>query len=202
MIRGEYVAFIDDDDYVSQTYLEELLGVSGPETIGLCNEFCFYDGNKSLNEDSFSKEYQRRAPKGKQRYEGIRRFFSGPCMKLVHREIIGSDRFDTRFTNGEDSLFMFQISKNYKYVDFTSPDAVYYRRKRINSAMGRERDAGYMIKNRSRLIKQYLHLYLSDSSSYSFIFMMTRVLGSAHSILNAIIGVIRGTFTKRPSRVA
>ena len=32
--RGKYIAFIDDDDYVSKSYLRELLEVSSPDTIG------------------------------------------------------------------------------------------------------------------------------------------------------------------------
>lgn len=34
--RGEYIMFIDDDDYVSPQYLEELLKAASPDTVSLC----------------------------------------------------------------------------------------------------------------------------------------------------------------------
>ena len=41
---GDYVAFVDDDDYVSPTYLEELYAKASPDTISLCYPYAFKDG--------------------------------------------------------------------------------------------------------------------------------------------------------------
>ena len=41
--KGEYITFIDDDDYVSESYLEELLTISTKTTIGFAHPCAFDD---------------------------------------------------------------------------------------------------------------------------------------------------------------
>lgn len=184
--NGEYITFVDDDDFVSPTYLEALLKVSDPETIGLSNELRYNELDDTMQAESFSYEYQKKAAIGKQQYNGIKKYFSPPYMKLIHRKVIDNFRFDTRYTNGEDSLFMFQISRNMKYVNFTSPDAIYYRRVRRGSAMSKEKPVSVMVKNRFRMVISFIGIYMTAPAKYSFYFLFTRVLGCFHSITNSI----------------
>lgn len=189
--RGEYIAFVDDDDLVSPTYLEELFRVSDRETVGLSYELRYNEEDGTTQTESFSDEYKRKAGAGKQPYKKIKKFFSGPCMKLIHRDVIDNFRFDTRYANGEDSLFMFQISRNMKYVDFTSPNAVYYRRVRKGSAMSNEKQVSAMVKNRLRMMVSFIAIYLSAPTEYSFHFLITRLMGCFHSIINSIKSAMR-----------
>ena len=191
--RGEFITFIDDDDFISPTYLEELLMVSDRETVGLSNELRYNETDGTTQTESFSDEYKRRSGVGKQPYNKIKKYFSGPCMKLIHRDVIDRYRFDTRYANGEDSLFMFQISRNMKYVDFTSPDAIYYRRVRQGSAMSNEKQVTAMVKNRLRMVASFIAIYLSAPAKYSFSFLVTRILGCLHSIVNSIRSAMRTT---------
>lgn len=178
---GEYITFVDDDDIVSKTYLEQLLKKAQNDTISVSNTRAF-----SSEEDYIpyyvENEYKRRAQYGKQPFYRVKKYFNGPCMKLIHRDIIDDVRFDTRFTNGEDSLFMFAISRNVRYVDFTSSDAIYFRRVRANSATNQETGWG-VIKNRLQLMNAFTILYLSNPKAYRLIFYVTRILGSIHSIV-------------------
>lgn len=191
--RGQFIAFVDDDDFVSPTYLEELLRVSDKETVGLSNELRYNEIDDSTQTESFSDEYKRKAGAGKQPYRKIQKYFSGPCMKLIHRDVIDKYRFDTRYTNGEDSLFMFQISRNMKYVDFTSPEAIYYRRVRQGSAMSNEKQVSAMVKNRLKMMVSFIGIYLNAPFQYSFRFLVTRLMGCLHSILNSIKSAMRTT---------
>ena len=184
--EGEYITFVDDDDFVSPTYLEKLQGKASRDTVAISNELRYNEQDDISSEESWSLEFKRKAPKGNQPYCTTRKFFSGPCMKLIHRDVISSYRFDTRFTNGEDSLFMFAISANMKYVDFTSPDAIYYRRVRAGSAMSNERRVKAMISNRFRMIGEFIRIYRKNPKAYSFRFLMTRIMGCLHSILNSL----------------
>lgn len=183
---GDYIAFVDDDDFISPTYLEELLQSASKDTVAISNELLYLDDLNEFKKESFSYEFDKKSHLGKQHYQDIRKFFSGPCMKLIHRDMIASYRFDTRFSNGEDSLFMFAMSANIKYVAFTSPEAVYYRRKRSGSAMSMEASAKRMIKNRCQMIVAFVRIYLRQPSSYSFNFLVTRILGCLHSIWNSL----------------
>lgn len=186
--KGEYVAFIDDDDYVSETYLQELIGVSRPDTIGLVYPYAFNDGNPSVQlEYSITTEYNKCVEKGKQSHLRPKKFFSGPCMKLIHRDIIGNRRFDVRFKNGEDSLFMFLISDRMKYVDFTSKNAIYYRRFRDNSATTSLKPISEMLNNCWQRFKANSKIYFSDIRHYSLRRYCMTILGLLHIILSEII---------------
>ena len=183
-VKGEYITFIDDDDFVSPTFLEELYSKARPDTISLCYAYEFNDGNLSIQLKSrITSEFETRYPYGRQHYTSTRKIFSGPCMKLIHRGIISKHRYDVRFKNGEDSLYMFLISKHVKYVEYTSSNAIYYRRFRENSAVTTSRSRRSIISNGLNLIKCYSRIYWSEPFKYSFIFYTTRILGTIRAML-------------------
>lgn len=176
--NGEYIGFVDDDDYVSPTYLEELARIASPDTVAASYTIGFSDTQAHIPY-YLEKEYVDHAEAGKQAFYKAKKYFGGPCMKLIHRDIIGEQRFDTRFKNGEDSLFMFAISDKIRYVIFTSTKAVYYRRFRMGSASTTytRRQA---IRNGRKLIRQYTRIF--RSGRYNAFFYVTRILGVIHSI--------------------
>lgn len=182
--KGEYVAFIDDDDYISPTYLEELYAKSDDKTIAVSNSFAFNDGypEKLLNYEMTSA-FNTYSPNGRMSSSKVRRFFSGPCMKLISMSFIQGRRFDVRFKNGEDSLFMFLISDKYKYVDFTSSNAIYYRRYREGSAVKSKMNKKYVLKNSFKMMGEYTRIFLSHPFRYSIRRYMKAILGSLHFIL-------------------
>lgn len=178
---GEYLTFIDDDDYVSPSYLEELLKIASPDTIAASYTKAFSDVQEYIPY-YIEQEYNTHAKDGKQPFAKAKRYFSGPCMKLIHRAIIGDTRFDIHFSSGEDSIFMFELSNRMTFIDFTSQNAIYFRRVRSNSASNNlSRKAA--IQNGCRLIKKYFSIYQKDHS-YSFRFFATRLLGVIHSLIS------------------
>ena len=179
--QGEYIAFIDDDDYVSNTYLEQLLKIATPDTIGASYTRAFSDTQNYIPY-YIEREYMRFANKGAMPFYKVKRYFGGPCMKLIHRNIIGDTRFDTRFSNGEDSLFMFEISKHVRQVQFTDKDAVYYRRLRTGSASLSQQRSKALV-NRFRLMHAYHCIYWRQPKAYRFEFYITRLIASLHAIL-------------------
>lgn len=186
--KGEYITFIDDDDYVSPSYLEKLLPIAKTDTLALAYPYGFYDGKEDEQVSyKLTDSYNKYACKGHQPFQNVLAYFQGPCMKLFHRECIGNRHFDTRFANGEDSLFMFAISNKFKYVDFADKDCVYYRRHRPGSA-SRSQKSGQMIRNAMEILKVYHTIYRKkDGGKYSFRFYCTRVLGAFHTMLRAFI---------------
>lgn len=187
--KGEYVAFIDDDDYVSPSYLEELYEKVSPDTISLCYPYAFNDGfpdNQlpySINE-AYDYCYGRSAVLSLS--SKLRKYFSGPCMKLIPMGFIQDRRFDVRFQNGEDSLFMFSISDKIQNLALTSKNAVYYRRFRENSAVTRKRSKWKRVKNEIYMIIEYTRIYLSDIKGYDFKFYLSRISAEFGCILGVI----------------
>ena len=178
--KGEYVAFVDDDDIISPCYLEELYEVASPDAVALCYPYAFDDGRLNAQLPyRITDAYDYCVTNGcKHLSSRVRKFFSGPCMKLIAMSFIQERRFDVHFKNGEDSLFMFLISDKIKEVAFTSKNAIYYRRIRENSACTRKRKRSEIIFNKLKMIRAYSAVYWRSPKKYSFLFYVTRLLGA------------------------
>ena len=181
--QGEYIAFIDDDDYVSPLYLERLLAVSSPDTVGLCRPIAFSDANGEEMPLEMTTEFDKKSQNGKQKFYLPKKLFAGPCIKLIHRGIIGDVRFDKRFKNSEDSLFIFAISKNIKWANFTTAEAIYYRRFREGSAVTTKRSLCNKFNNAFKIICEETKMYTKHFSQYNFTFYLTRILGAVRGAL-------------------
>lgn len=105
-------------------------------------------------------------------------------MKLLHRDIIAGRRFDKRFSNGEDSLFMFSVSDRVRSVEFTSPKAVYYRRIRFGSATTSKRSVWAVMANEWRLFCAKIRL-IGSNPHYDTLFFLSRCAASIKTIINA-----------------
>ena len=181
--RGKFVTFIDDDDYVSPSYLEGLYKVSSEDTIGLCYPYAFNDGKPNIQISySITESYNKLQPLGQITYQKARKYFAGPCMKLIPMSFIHNRRFNVRFKNGEDALFNFLISDKFTYVAFTSSDSVYYRRYRENSAVTANRTRLEKICNGVRLSVAFTRIYLKAPRRYCVSFYVTRILAVIHSV--------------------
>lgn len=180
---GEYVTFIDDDDFVSPDYLKELYEKASYDTISLSYPYAFIDGDLTQIDNYVTNSYEKYASLGKQTYLNPRSYFSGPCMKLIPINYIRSRRYDVRLRNGEDSLFMFLISDKFRYVDFTSNKAIYYRRMRENSAVNNNRSRWQNMKSNLLQISIYLQYFFRTPLKYNWFFFITRVGGSLYSAL-------------------
>ena len=177
--QGKFVTFVDDDDYVSLTYLEGLYKVSSEDTIGLCYPYAFIDGNETLQiPNRITAQYDEISRRGVLPFVKARKFFSGPVMKLIPMDCVQNRRFDIRFKNGEDSLFMFLISDHFQNVALTDKDVCYYRRYRFGSAVTAKQSIKYKLSNSLKLLKAYCSIYLSSMQTYNFSFFITRLLGT------------------------
>lgn len=183
--KGEYITFIDDDDFVSPDYLKELYEKASPDTISLAYPYAFEDGNMTQLPYRITDVYNKIACNGKQYYPRARKYFSGSCIKLIPMSFIQERRFNRNFKNGEDSLFMFLISNKFRWVNLTDKSAIYYRRIRLNSATTTKKSISNVIKNSLNLIVEYTRIYLHSPFDYSLSFYFTRILGACKSALYA-----------------
>lgn len=178
--KGEYIGFVDDDDYVSPEYLEKLANIATPQTIAASYTMAFDDKHNHIPY-YVESTYHACARRGSVPYYVARKYFSGPWLKIIHRDIIGDRRFDTHFILGEDSLFMFLISDRMNQMSFTDQRAVYYRRMRPSSA-SRKLSWSQRAHNCKQLLHEYTHIY-KNGEGYSFSFYITRILGLIHSVI-------------------
>lgn len=184
LAKGDYITFIDDDDFVSPKYFELLYEKASADVIPLCYPLSFVDGTKNYVPYYITTQYKEDAEKCD--FVKARRFFAGPVYKLINKEVIGSRRFNTKFRNGEDSLFMFLVSDKFKYVSFANKDAVYYRRIRNNSATTNRRTRVEIVLNELKRDWVLTKIYFSNSMKYRLKFYITNILGSIHTMIAPI----------------
>ena len=187
--HGEYITFIDDDDYLSPACLEEMCSLATGDNIVCCYPYAFNDGQPEvqLMDYGITRAYEYCVAHGCDTVlSKARKFFSGPCMKLIPMSFIQDRRFDPRFKNGEDSLFMFLISDKFGKLTFTSRQAVYYRRYREGSAVTSKRSMWDLICNICLQSFEYSHIFWSYPFSYNAFFYLSRQLACIHTILHNI----------------
>jgi len=174
--KGDYIAFIDDDDYVSPGYLQELYDIAVTGAFPVSNVIAFEDGSREVIGNYISDCYQRNKGKCNIPIMRVRPFLSVPVAKIfLAKEIIGSRRFNTHINNGEDSLFMLSISDKIKAVTPTSENAVYYRRVRRNSAVTRKRTITEKVTTKCHLLKGYFFCLLQPWR-YNIFFVLSRIV--------------------------
>lgn len=183
---GEYITFIDDDDYISPTYLKEMYCIAIQGELPLTNMVAFEDISNVVKDCYISKIYTNLQNKSIQSIMQVRSYFSIPVCKLIRKEIIADNRFNPKYKNGEDSLFMFLISNKIKKMKFTSNQSVYYRRYRDGSATSQQSKKG-SLKNNINMIKEYSIIYFKNPFSYNFFFYLSRIIAEIISMMKKIV---------------
>lgn len=185
--KGKYIAFIDDDDFVSPCYLESLLKCADEETVVLSDSLSFIDGQNEFDyRYSMHVTYLRHRGNSLSPFK-VRHLLNGPCMKLIPQKVIKNIRFNPRFRNGEDSLFIYTILKNISQFVFSDDRAIYYRRYREGSAVMKKESIGYIIKNAFALNSAQLGIYFSNILDYNFFYTVLRLLGTFKGALYRIL---------------
>lgn len=186
-IKGEYVTFIDDDDYISDSFLDEMLLVADTKSVVLTDSWAFMDGVEGFI-DSFGPHiaYQKCNSVNDQNILHARSIFNVPWMKLLPSSLIHGVSFDTSFKNGEDSIFMFEISKNISNIVYADNKAIYYRRVRPNSATTVHRSITKLIRDNIRVSVAMVKCYLKAPFSYNLPFFITRVLAPLKSVYRTL----------------
>jgi glycosyltransferase involved in cell wall biosynthesis len=177
--RGEYVVFLDDDDWLSPNYLENLLMSASPGKIVEANVMVYWEEYGCFSPYHFlAQAYGAYTPPKWKSIIFIRCFLSSACCKLIPMAMIGSVRFDPCLRFGEDAFFMASISRNLEDFGLASADTFYYIRIRQDSASHQQQSykerAGVVF----RLCGNYVRLYLSDMRHYNFLFIASRIVAT------------------------
>ena len=171
---GRFIVFIDDDDYVSSSYLQELYEIVQCGNVPISNVIAFEDTTKHVVDYFVSRIFHKLECHAKVPVMQARSYMSIPVAKMLSIDIIRSIRFNTHIKNGEDSLFMLQISDMIDCLVPTSSDAVYYRRIRADSAAFKKRSLKERSINGGHLLAGYM-ICLVQPWRYNFAFVLTRI---------------------------
>lgn len=183
--KGEYVTFIDDDDYVSEAYLSDLYQYSTQNIVSISDAVSFDDITKVVEKNNIlHRDFVSRNSSSLYNIYSVKKFYGAPVRKLVSRNIIGNRRFDIRFRNGEDTLFFFLISDRVYKTRPSSGAAVYYRRCRPTSAHFTKKTRKEKVTLGFNLIGTLSSYYFRNPKHYNFLFYLTRVMGAIKNMIS------------------
>lgn len=181
-VRGEYVCFIDDDDYVSANYLSGLYDVAvktSPNAVVVSNVITFINkDDKSFGIDYIGRAFNQLSKEPTDSLFKKRKFLSSSCCKLIPMQIIGENRFDVNIRLGEDSLFMYMISNKIHSIKLSNFKTIYYIRLRSGSASRTHSNRIDSMFNKLYLINMYIKTYLYAPDMYSFKLLISRVVAT------------------------
>lgn len=172
---GEYITFIDDDDYVSSSYLEGMYEVAIQGYTAVAKIVGLDDKSKKISPTRTTKLFESLQSLPHFGIKEGRRFLNSPVMKLIKRTYIEGRHYDVRFANGEDVLFMFNISDRMRTFKCTCPDAIYYRRYREGSAISNLTKISVLVKNSFLLSVAFFSVWIKRPTKYNFVFFITRI---------------------------
>ena len=185
--QGSYICFIDDDDWVSDNYLTELLSKACDDGIVEANvKAVDKETGEEYEQHFLSRAYRNYQPEKESSRYSNRSFFSSACCKLLPKECINGQRFDTNIKRGEDSIFMYGISWKVKHVKVAAPSCIYYIRKRNNSA-GRHKIS----------IVTKIYEFLSQSSKYTGMYLRHLTHNDPLFYLSRIAGTFYNKFIQQ-----
>lgn len=175
--KGEYICFIDDDDIISPTYLEKLLEKANENTLVISNVYSFLNNTTEKRENFFICKHLRKKDKIGSNFFKNRSYLAFPVAKIIHRNIIGNRRFDLRFKNGEDALFITSISNKIKNIRYSDDDAIYYVRERVGSATRKKIPLKKLAFDSFKLICAYFRTYMTSPFTYNLPLFISRIPG-------------------------
>lgn len=185
-IKSEYVVFIDDDDLISKNYLEALFKKATENNLVVSNVKTFIDDTNKLENDYITNSYNKFESNSKYNVVRYRSFLSSACCKIIPVNIIAENRFNKRFSVGEDSLFMFSITNKLMMIELANKSAIYYRRIRKGSASRKKNKFIINIYILLMSFYEYTRLYLSDLRRYNFVLYLSRLMAIKISFYNRI----------------
>ncbi len=179
---GRYLFFIDDDDWISGQYLENLLGRADSGCIVVSNIVHIDDQTNEELPHYMNKAFRKAMHKKPQSQFQYRSFLSSACEKLIPKEIAGSERFDTRYVTGEDALFMFAISKRISGIRFSDVHDIYYIRARRESVSRISKTIRTRYGNLLKLACSYFSIWIKDITRYNFFLFLSRIAACLRKI--------------------
>lgn len=165
---GEYISFVDGDDYLDSNHFDEFF-----KDIDNTNSDLIIHDYYVEFENSFYKYRKNKIKKEFKREESIKEILSGGIIgnnlfdKVFKKSKLGNVRFDSKIRIGEDLLFIYQFLKNTN-KSFARNIATYHYIQRQGSAMNSNfSDKFFDIIEVSKVIESDIKKNYSDLINYA-----------------------------------
>lgn len=174
-----YIVFIDDDDYISEKYLANLLRNVTPNSIVLSDVKRVNENNSYNNHDKTLIEYSDNIHK----LSIMLRFITINAGKIIPTWLLKKYMFPTHLKSSEDMVVMtaiiFSEELSIKVVDRLD-ETIYFRTVRNNSLSRQAISVDFMITQRYQVVCAILKLVkwrTNFTSPMKLLFLLSRIFG-------------------------
>lgn len=147
--KGEYLAFVDSDDWVELSMIEELAGkLTGTQREIICSNYIVEKKDRSRKETQslpagvYTREYIENTLYDELLGKEVRRIHCSRCMKLISRELIVNNMpyCNPKITMGEDLNIMFPTFLDAHRIVIVE-GGYYYHYRLVEESMAHKYDA-------------------------------------------------------------
>lgn len=156
--NGEYLLFIDVDDYVNEDIVEKLVNLVENDTT-----FVFCDNFEVWTDRTDTRTLFNNLNKELRREDVIKEIASGKaglvCSKLISKKVVADNKiyFDGNLKVGEDQLFFLQVANYCKTFKYVKEPLYFYDRTNESSST---------IKYQFNLIENFMYLYMKTEEFF------------------------------------
>lgn len=172
----QYLTFIDDDDYVSEKYLEEMLSCANENSIVFAQILDDRDG--VVSENTVNSQLHNYECVNTVRYNDISSIVTLNACKLVPYKFLQNVEYDNQLRSGEDVVYWLQvISENnpsIKIIPFKQ-ECIYFRTLRDNSVSRRPVSFDFNIVERLEVVKRIYSVVEKSASKEVQEFAMSKI---------------------------
>lgn len=186
-----YSTFLDDDDYISHTFVSSLLENASPDRIVFSEIVDFTDGDQNLS--PITKQV-RQASNGRSGFIespfDVRGILAMTCAKLAPTATLLRYEFESDLKSGEDVVFWTEVILDSGLLLYATADyegAVYYRELRPGSVSRRADEYKFSVTERLEVItriKAIEERFSDDISLSEDQFLKSRYSGQSSFISN------------------
>lgn len=195
--RREYLTFIDDDDYVSENFLSELLQASSPDAVAIATVLDVNDqgvvSDNVINQQlTNAKNYSVCA------YKDVSSVLTMNACKSVPTFLAMQIRYDTSMQSGEDVCFFSRYFSRYSpklKLEPVNKGASYYRVLTENSVSRRPLSFEFNVAERLAVIKAIdaCYPFVRDENKRSF--LVSKMLAQSNFV-RSYLDNHRGDFSR------
>lgn len=164
----EYCTFLDDDDYFSKNYLEEMYKLAKPDTMVISQIFNVEPDGKVVASNVINRQIMKSVVSKQHAYYKLHTVLTINGCKLIPTLYLQKYRFDETLKSGEDIAFFTElVVKNdlkYELAPLTK-QVVYYRTLRANSVSRQGMTFDFNVKQRVQVIAKLNQILAEEELS-------------------------------------
>ncbi|MCA1064605.1 glycosyltransferase (plasmid) [Rossellomorea sp. AcN35-11] len=164
--KREYSVFLDDDDYVSHNFLEEMYRLAKPNKVVVSQIIDVNQEYENQGNNPINNQLIKAVEKDKRDLMSLNMVATINACKLVPTRYIKEVEYDTKLRSGEDVVFFMTLFvKNELEIEVIPPanNAIYFRLLRENSVSRKAMSFDFNVVQRLMVIKELDKLFSSTT---------------------------------------